>query len=173
MTRAAPLRAGPSSKLCWTLRRAGDVLVVWRLDRLGRSVQNLVSAVAALGEWGVELRSLTERIDTTTANGRLAFHIFAAVTEFEADLIRARMNAGLAAAQGRGRVGGRQAETTEEKRAAADELLALPGATVTAVARALGSPGRRSTGTSTSADQQERSESPGETGVSRREHVPG
>jgi DNA invertase Pin-like site-specific DNA recombinase len=118
--------------------RAGDVLVVWRLDRLGRSVQHLVSTVTDLAARGVELRSLNEGIDTTTATGRLTFHIFAAVAEFEADLIRARTVAGLDAARARGRVGGRPSVMTPEKAAAATELLGRPGTSVTAVARALG-----------------------------------
>jgi DNA invertase Pin-like site-specific DNA recombinase len=118
--------------------RVGDVLVVWRLDRLGRSVQHLVATVADLGRRGVELRSLSEGIDTTTATGRLRFHIFAAVAEFEADLIRARTVAGLDAARARGRTGGRPSVMTADKRAAADELMQRTGATVAGVARALG-----------------------------------
>lgn len=118
--------------------RSGDVLVVWRLDRLGRSVQHLVATVADLGRRGVELRSLNEGIDTTTAAGRLTFHVFAAVAEFEADWIRARTVAGLDAARARGRRGGRPSVMTVEKRAAVDELLRRPEATVTSVARALG-----------------------------------
>lgn len=118
--------------------RAGDVLVVWRLDRLGRSVQHLVATVTDLAARGVELRSLSEGIDTTSPAGRLTFHIFAAVAEFEADLIRGRTIAGLDAARARGRVGGRPSVMTPEKRAAARDLLKRPGATVTGVARALG-----------------------------------
>lgn len=117
--------------------RAGDVLVVRRLDRLGRSVQHLVATVTDLAARGVELRSLSEGIDTTSPPGRLTFHIFAAVAEFEADLIRGRTVAGLAAARARGRVGGRPSVMTPEKRAAADELMRATGATVTGVARAL------------------------------------
>jgi DNA invertase Pin-like site-specific DNA recombinase len=118
--------------------RSGDVLVVWRLDRLGRSVQHPVATVTDLATRGVELRSLNEGIDTTTAGGRLTFHIVAAVAEFEADLIRARTVAGLAPARARGRAGGRPSVMTPEKRAAADELMRAPGATVTGVPRALG-----------------------------------
>jgi DNA invertase Pin-like site-specific DNA recombinase len=118
--------------------RDGDVLVVWRLDRLGRSVQHLVATVTDLATRGVELRSLNEGIDTTTPAGRLTFHIFAAVAEFEADLIRARTVAGLEAARARGRAGGRPSVMTPEKRAAVDELMRAPGATITGVARALG-----------------------------------
>lgn len=87
--------------------RPGDVLVVWRLDRLGRSLQHLIATVTALGERGVGFRSLTEAIDTTTAAGRLLFHIMGALSEFERELIRERTMAGLAAAAAAGRTGGR------------------------------------------------------------------
>lgn len=87
--------------------RPGDVLVVWRLDRLGRSLRDLIDQVAALGEQGVEFRSLTEGIDTTTPSGRLMFHVMGALAEFERDLIVERTKAGLAAARARGRKGGR------------------------------------------------------------------
>ena len=87
--------------------RPVDVVVVWRLDRLGRSLKNLIELVADLDEKGVGFRSLTESIDTTTNGGRLIFHIFASLAEFERDLIRERTMAGLAAARARGRVGGR------------------------------------------------------------------
>ncbi|WP_159796567.1 recombinase family protein [Puerhibacterium puerhi] len=118
--------------------RAGDVLVVWRLDRLGRSVKHLVAVIESLAARGIEFRSLTEGIDTTTPNGRLTFHIFAAIAEFEAALTRERTHAGLAAARDRGRVGGRPRALAGEKAAAADRLLEAPGARVTSVARALG-----------------------------------
>lgn len=83
-------------------------------------------------------RSLTEAIDTTTSAGRLQLHLFAALAEFERDVIRARTVAGLDAARARGRIGGRPSVMTAERRAAADELLANPGATVAGVARTLG-----------------------------------
>jgi len=118
--------------------RRGDVLVVWRLDRLGRSVQHLVRLLAELEERGIEFRSLTEALDTTTPGGRLVFHVFAAVAEFTADLTRARTRAGLAAARRRGRRGGRPTVMTPARAAAADELLARPTAQVADVARALG-----------------------------------
>lgn len=118
--------------------RSGDTLVVWRLDRFGRSMAHLVAAITALDERGVGFRSLTEAIDTTAATGRLMFHVFAAIAEFERELIRERTLAGVRAAQARGRVGGRPGLMTRERRAAADELLATAGATVTDVARALG-----------------------------------
>ena len=85
----------------------GDTLVVWRLDRLGRSLPHLVSTVNELAARGVEFRSVRENIDTTTAGGRLVFHMFAALAEFEKELIHERTRAGLSAARARGRVGGR------------------------------------------------------------------
>jgi DNA invertase Pin-like site-specific DNA recombinase len=87
--------------------RQGDILVVWRLDRLGRSLKHLIETVTELDRRGVGLLSLTENIDTTTSTGRLIFHIFGALAEFERNLIRERTQAGLAAARARGRQGGR------------------------------------------------------------------
>jgi len=88
--------------------REGDVLVVWRLDRLGRSLTQLISIVSGLNERGIGFRSLNEQIDTTTSSGKLIFHIFGALAEFERNLIRERTRAGLAAARARGRFGGRR-----------------------------------------------------------------
>ena len=87
--------------------REGDSLVVWRLDRLGRSLKHLLETVSLLEERGIGLRSLQESIDTTTSGGRLIFHIFGALAEFERNFIRERTMAGLKAARARGRVGGR------------------------------------------------------------------
>lgn len=87
--------------------RAGDTLVVWKLDRLGRSLPHLVETVRDLIARGVGFKSLQENIDTTTSGGKLIFHIFASLAEFERDLIRERTNAGLSAARARGRKGGR------------------------------------------------------------------
>src|SRR5437868_10492177 len=87
--------------------RAGDTLVVWRLDRLGRSLRHLIDRLLDLDQRGIGFKSLTESIDTTTPGGKLIFHIFGALAEFERDLIRERTNAGLAAARARGRLGGR------------------------------------------------------------------
>jgi DNA invertase Pin-like site-specific DNA recombinase len=95
--------------------RTGDVVVVWRLDRLGRSLKNLIELVEGLAGLGVGFRSLSESIDTTTANGRLFFSIMGALAEFERDLIRERTNAGLAAARARGRVGGRPSVMNAKK----------------------------------------------------------
>jgi DNA invertase Pin-like site-specific DNA recombinase len=104
--------------------REGDALVVWKLDRLGRSLPHLIETVNRLGKRGVGFRSLTEGVDTGTPNGRLVFHIFGALTEFERDLIRERTGAGLAAALARGRKGGRRPVITEEKLARVEALIA-------------------------------------------------
>ena len=90
--------------------RSGDTLVVWRLDRLGRSLRDLIDWVKWLEETGVTLHSLNEQIDTSHHTGKLVFHLFAALAEFERDLIRERTLAGLAAARARGRLGGRKAK---------------------------------------------------------------
>ena len=94
---------------CLKTLRSGDTLVVWRLDRLGRSMQHLVSVVTDLKARGIGFRSLRDgAIDTTSASGELIFNIFAALAQFEAELIRERTRAGLAAARARGRNGGRK-----------------------------------------------------------------
>ncbi len=87
--------------------RPGDTLVVWRLDRLGRSLRHLIDTVGALQQRGIGFRSLQEQIDTTTSGGKLVFHVFGALAEFERDLIKERTQAGLLAARTRGRLGGR------------------------------------------------------------------
>ena len=100
------------------------MLVVWTLDRLGRSLPHLIETVTALEGRGVGFRSLTETIDTTTPGGRLIFHIFGALGQFERDLIRERTRAGLDAAVARGRRGGRKPVVTEEKLRRARILIA-------------------------------------------------
>jgi len=102
----------------------GDTLVVWKLDRLGRSLRHLVDAVTGLAERGIGFRSLQEAIDTTTPGGKLVFHVFAALAEFERDLIRERTAAGLAAARARGRQGGRPSVMTAHKVRVAGEMYA-------------------------------------------------
>jgi DNA invertase Pin-like site-specific DNA recombinase len=117
--------------------RPGDVVVVWRLDRLGRSLRHLIDTVRQLEDRAVGFRSLTESIDTSSPGGKLVFHVFAALAEFERDLIRERTRAGLAAASARGRVGGRPSVWTEEKREQAQRMLA-DGKPVATVANVLG-----------------------------------
>lgn len=104
--------------------KPGDTLIVWKLDRLGRSLPHLIELVRGLEARGVGFRSLTESLDTTTPGGRLIFHVFAALGEFERDLIRERTKAGLAAARERGRVGGRPRRATSDKLDVARKLLA-------------------------------------------------
>ena len=104
--------------------RPGDTLVVWRLDRLGRSLKHLIEFVGELAAAGVGFVSLTEQIDTQTPAGRLIFHIFGALAEFERSLIRERTLAGLAAARARGRLGGRRPALDPAKQALCAELYA-------------------------------------------------
>lgn len=93
--------------------RKGDVVIVWKFDRLARSIRQLLDTAGMLEKHGVELCSLTEQINTTKPGGRLTFHLFAALAEFERDILRERVNAGLKAARKRGRVGGRPPSLTE------------------------------------------------------------
>ena len=116
----------------------GDVLVVWRLDRLARSLRHLLQLIDELTSRGVGFRSLTESIDTTTATGRLVLHLFGALGEFERDLLRERTAAGLQAAAARGRRGGRPVLMTPAKLAAAKALLVDEQHSVTKVAAAVG-----------------------------------
>ena len=109
------------SKLKEILRK-GDTLVVWRLDRLGRSLRDLIDWMTYLEKEGVAFKSLQENIDTSTTTGKLVFHIFASMAEFERNLIQERTNAGLAAARARGRVGGRPKGLSLEKRKLAVKL---------------------------------------------------
>jgi len=107
---------------CLDHLRTGDTLVVWRLDRLGRSVRHLTDTVTTLAERGVGFRSLTEAIDTNTPGGKLIFHVFAGLAEFEREIIAERTHAGLAAARARGRKGGRRPKMTPDKIATARQL---------------------------------------------------
>jgi DNA invertase Pin-like site-specific DNA recombinase len=107
-TATGTLRERPELTACLRTLRKGDALVVWKLDRLARSLKDLVEIIYDLNQRGIGFRSLTESIDTTSSGGRLVFHIFGALAEFEHCLIRERTIAGLVAARARGRKGGRK-----------------------------------------------------------------
>jgi DNA invertase Pin-like site-specific DNA recombinase len=102
--------------------REGDTLVVWRLDRLGRSLKHLIETITELNNRKIGFKSITENIDTTTSGGKLVFHIFGALAEFERDIIRERTQAGLQAARARGRKGGRPKLLSGKKAAHLREL---------------------------------------------------
>ena len=104
--------------------RAGDMLVVWKLDRLGRSLSCLIEVVRRLQEDGIGFRALQEQVDTNSAGGKLVFHLFGALAEFERELIRERTMAGLKAARARGRLGGRRKRMTQQQVGQAAKLLA-------------------------------------------------
>lgn len=118
--------------------RPGDTLVVWRLDRLGRSIRHLIDQLHALAERGIGFRSLQETIDTTSPGGRLVFHVFAALAEFERDLIKERTNAGLAAARARGRTGGRPSRLSADQVRTARRLYEQQDMTVAQIGDVLG-----------------------------------
>jgi DNA invertase Pin-like site-specific DNA recombinase len=118
--------------------RPGNTLVVWKLDRLGRSLRHLVDTVTGLAERGIRFRSHQEAIDTTTPGGKLVFHVFAALAQFERDLIRERTAAGLAAARARDRHGGRPSVMTAHKARVAQEMYRSGQYSVSAIATTLG-----------------------------------
>ncbi|GAB6051141.1 recombinase family protein [Hydrogenophilus islandicus] len=114
----------PQLAACLKALRPGDTLVVWKLDRLGRSLPDLVRIITDLEQKGVAFESLTERIETGSAAGKLVFHVFAALAEFERNVIRERTKAGLAAARARGRKGGRRPKLTPAQVREIRELVA-------------------------------------------------
>jgi len=118
--------------------RAGDTVVVWKLDRLARSMKQLIETLETLRLRNIGFRSLTEALDTTTPQGRLVFHMFGALAEFERSLIRERTQAGLAAARRAGPTGGRPAKLTDDDLDVATTLLANPDITVAEVAQRVG-----------------------------------
>lgn len=123
---------------CLKALRSGDTLVVWRLDRLGRSLPDLVGIVSRLEQEGTAFESINERIETTSATGKLIFHVFAALAEFERNLIRERTRAGLAAARARGRQGGRKPALGESQVREIKALLKDPQIQVGNVAKRYG-----------------------------------
>jgi DNA invertase Pin-like site-specific DNA recombinase len=120
-----------------TYVRKGDTFVVWRLDRLGRSLPHLITTMTGLEERGIGFKSLTENIDTTTSGGKLIFHIFGALAEFERNLIRERTQAGLSAARARGRIGGRPHALTAKQISIAQSLYDDPKNSIAEICRTL------------------------------------
>jgi DNA invertase Pin-like site-specific DNA recombinase len=118
--------------------RRGDTLVVWKLDRLGRSLQHLISVIDDLREREIYFKSLKESLDTSSSTGKLIFHIFGALAEFERDIIRERTVAGLAAARARGRIGGRPRLMDEQKVKLARTLIEDDSRSVTEICEILG-----------------------------------
>ena len=138
-TASGALSERPGLAEAFSHLRPGDTLVVWRLDRLGRSLQHLIQTVTALDKRGIGFRSITEAIDTTTSGGKLVFHIFGALAEFERDIIKERTQAGLQAARARGRLGGRpKREASSRKVAMAKALYADKTNSVQEICKALG-----------------------------------
>ena len=131
-------RDRPELKAAIDYMRAGDTLVVWKLDRLARSIKQLIETIEGLEQRDIGFKSLTETIDTTTSGGRLIFHIFAGLAEFERSIIRERTKAGLASARARGRLGGRPKKLSEADIEAAKALLSNPKITVEQAAERLG-----------------------------------
>lgn len=137
-TASGAQRDRPELKAAIEYMRAGDTLVVWKLDRLARSLKQLIETVEDLGAREIALRSLTEAMDTSTSGGKLIFHVFGALAEFERAILRERTRAGLKAARARGRTGGRPAALKAGDLAEARALLRDPEITVAQVAKRLG-----------------------------------
>lgn len=127
----------PGLKEAFGYVRPGDTLVVWRLDRLGRSLKDLIALVEELEQRQIGFRSLQENIDTTTSGGKLIFHLFGALAEFERNLIRERTQAGLQAARARGRKGGRQQKLTPQQIEIGQALAADQSRSVTSICQHL------------------------------------
>jgi DNA invertase Pin-like site-specific DNA recombinase len=137
-TASGKLARRPKLDAALDFLRPGDTLVITRLDRLGRSVRNLVDLSATLGERRVDLRVLHQGIDTSTPGGKLTFHILGAIAEFERDLISERTRDGLNAARARGRKGGRRPKMTPAKLATARNLYGARAHTVAQIAEIIG-----------------------------------
>ena len=120
-----------------TYARDGDTLTVWKLDRLGRSLKHLIETVNQLQAKGIGFASVQENIDTTTSGGKLIFHVFGALAEFERELIRERTQAGLKAARARGKQGGRPRSLTPEKVELAQALMSNPDVSIASICQTL------------------------------------
>lgn len=131
-------KARPELENCLKSLRAGDTLVVWRLDRLGRSLSDLVKIVTELEAKNIGFESLTEKIDTITSTGKFVFHVFAALAEFERNIIRERTLAGMKAARARGKLGGRPPKLSEGEMAMAKSLIKANDVPISEIARQLG-----------------------------------
>lgn len=125
----------PQLDICLQSMRQGDTLVVWRLDRLGRSLKDLIQIVSNLEESGVAFESLTEKLDTSSPTGKFTFHLFSALAEFERNIIRERTNAGLKSARARGRIGGRPQALTEKEKAMVRQLMSDKSNSPAAIAK--------------------------------------
>ena len=136
--KSAKKSARPELDHCLRALRSGDTLVVWRLDRLGRDLHDLITIVNTMESNAIGFRSLTEAIDATGPTGRLVLHMFAALAEFERALIRERTLAGLAAARSRGRLGGRRRSLSEVDARAAVSLLKQPGIPIREICKRFG-----------------------------------
>lgn len=134
---SSDLQERPGLAQALDILRSGDTLVIWKLDRLARSVKALVSFAETLAAENIQLRSLTDAIDTGTPSGRFFFHVMASLAEMERDLIRERTRAGLSAARAKGRIGGRPRKMTKSKIESARKLIAA-GHQVSEVAHNLG-----------------------------------
>lgn len=132
------MKERPELSQCLRMLRKGDTLIVWKLDRLARSLKDLVEIIQDLNEREVGFKSLTESIDTTSSGGRLVFHIFGALAEFEHSLIRERTIAGLEAARARGRKGGRKPSMSDSDIRKAAAMLSDPNITKKEVAKHFG-----------------------------------
>ena len=128
----------PGLLMALEMLRQGDILVVWRLDRLGRSLKDLIALVEKLENRGIALKSLQENIDTSNSGGKLIFHLFGALAEFERNLIRERTQAGLSAARARGRTGGRPKALDSNKRQLAIRLYRERGHSIEELCRMMG-----------------------------------
>lgn len=132
------LKERPQLKEALNYARQGDTLIVWKLDRLGRSLPHLIDTIQMLKEKGIAFKSLTETIDTSTSGGTFIFHIFGALAEFERALIRERTYAGLAQARLQGKVGGRPKKWTDKNKVVVDALLKDKSLTISEIAKQIG-----------------------------------
>jgi len=128
----------PELEYCLRSLSSGDTLVVWKLDRLGRSMTDLIKTVTELERKGVSFRCIQDDFDTTTPTGKLLFHVMAALAEFERSLIRERTIAGMAAARARGRLGGRRPKLSEKQQSAVRAALVDKSTDVTELAKTYG-----------------------------------